>query len=767
MSQYSQKISPFEVLISFEKYIDVLQHIRYNDHWDYRVNYAESLIDTTKNFQELRKGFTDSSIIEKNEGLIKVLLADLFPTGLTHNEIKAAASPTAQIIFNYTERFSKILKDAGTDFNISPRSYDNGDYYIFSCCQILRTYFKREIKSEIPFYYDIPNKDGIIKHYKITVNVDFIDIYPKENTQLPSEATIDLLLDNLDDIQLWKKHFPPNSWIIKGFSIISLVDTTTEVALSDLKSTLIKIDPENLTPNNNIKEIFKSYFDIAEINFGLMIFNSEDMRLEKVPLYENLFTNHILDFWINMFDENTKQAAIKNVQYNPKPIVISNVEKLAEDIKNIHSFKIINENNIKSFMIIPIVKDEKLLAIMEFTSPIPNTFNGLKLKKVESIYDIIVYSLNRFQYEKNNQIEAIIQREYTTIHKSVDWKFRNEAEKKYNAFLAKKEYNLKEISFKNIYPLFGQADIRSSSEKRRLCLIKDLRLQLRILKEILQSTNFPEAQFFLEQAINIENEVLEDLKADTEYRFYQLLEGQIHPYLQTLSHRTESEHLRQLIEAYFSHLQPQAHVFYENRDKLDESISIINRNLTDILDAEQEVAQTIFPHYFERFKSDGVEHNLYVGQSISENIDFQTIYLKDIRLWQLKTVCKMEKEFKKIQPHLPIPLEIASLILAYNEKIDIRFRMDEKRFDIGSPHNSYYEIIKKRLDKSYVKNSDIRLTNPGKVTIVYLTEEEKNEYLAYIELLHQEKIITPKVEFLEVDNLQGIVGLMAMQINVL
>jgi hypothetical protein len=92
--------------------LDVLEHIRYNDRLEYRVNYAESLIESTKNFKELREGFQDITLLEKYEDLIRVLLADLFPTGLTKNEIKAASIPLSNITFNYTERFKDILKDA-------------------------------------------------------------------------------------------------------------------------------------------------------------------------------------------------------------------------------------------------------------------------------------------------------------------------------------------------------------------------------------------------------------------------------------------------------------------------------------------------------------------------------------------------------------------------------------------------------------------------------------------------------------------------------
>ncbi|WP_346984164.1 GAF domain-containing protein [Chryseobacterium sp. POE27] len=192
----------------------------------------------------------------------------------------------------------------------------------------------------------------------------------------------------------------------------------------------------------------------------------KDQQLEKLPIYENVFTNHILDFWINTFDEETRRNTFNNLNHNSRPIVVSNIENLDHDIKSMPSFRILRENEINSFMVIPIMKDGELIAMMEFTSPIPNSFNGLKLKKMEFFTDMILFSLNRFSFEKNYQIEAIIQREYTTIHDSVVWKFRNEAEKYFNASLAKKIYTLKQISFKNLTPLFGFSDIRSSSEKK-------------------------------------------------------------------------------------------------------------------------------------------------------------------------------------------------------------------------------------------------------------------------------------------------------------
>lgn len=764
MANLYKKEAPFQVLISFKKYLDVLEHIRYNDRLEYRVNYAESLIERTRNFQELKDGFEDVTLLDKYEDLIRLLLADLFPTGLTNNEIKAASIPLSNITFNYTERFKNILKDAGKDFEIELRNIDDNEFYVFCCCLILQSYFKRDIKTTIPLYYDIPNRQGIMKHYKITVNSDFTDIYPTENAEIPSDDVLDMLLENLDDFKLWKKYFPSKSWILKGFTIISLVDCTSEVALSDLKSSMIEIDPEDLSPNENLVEIFKSYFDVPELNFGLMLFDKKDQKLGRLPIYENIFTHHVLDFWINAFDEETRKSTFNNLNHNSKPIVISNVNNLDEDVKSLPSFSILRDNNINSFMVIPIMKDNELLAIMEFTSPQANSFNGLKLKKMEFFTDMILFSLNRFSFEKNYQIEAIIQREYTSIHDSVVWKFRSEAEKYFNASLGKKMYTLKQITFKNLTPLFGFSDIRSSSDKRFNLMLEDLNQQLESLHDIFTLINSDSEKYLL--ALDVfENELNNEIKADTEQRLQRFLREEIHPYLQgKLELKTDRE-IKNKIKDYFVQVFSQTDLFYANRKNLDDSITLVNRKLADMLDESQIKAQDIFPHYFERFKSDGVEHNLYIGHTIAPDLNYTSKVVHKLRYWQLKTICNMEREFQTFKNTLPIQLDIASLLFVYNEKIDIRFRMDEKRFDVDGAYNSYYEIIKKRLDKAHIKDSPERITCPGKITIVYFGMENQREYLEYISKLQKKGILQNDVEFLKVEDLQGITGLLALRVS--
>jgi hypothetical protein len=527
---------------------------------------------------------------------------------------------------------------------------------------------------------------------------------------------------------------------------------------------MIEIDPEDLNPDENLTEIFKSYFEVSDLNFGLMTFNKKEQKLDKLPIYESLLTNHILDFWINTFDEETRKNTFNNLNHNSKPIVVSNVNNLDENVRQLPSFSILKDNNVNSFMVIPIMKDNELLAIMEFTSPLAGSFNGLKLKKMEFFSDMILFSLSRFYFEKNYQIEAIIQREYTSIHDSVVWKFRNEAEKYFTASLGKKIYTLKEISFKNLTPLFGVSDIRSSSEKRFNLMLQDLNQQIEWLIDILTLTNSDSEKFML--ALDVfENELNNEIKADTEQRFQRLLREEIHPFLQGKLEVRSSRELKAKIKDYFLQVRVQTDLFYNHRKKLDDSITLVNRKLADMLDESQVKAQQIFPHYYERFKSDGVEHNLYIGTTIAPELHYTSKVVHKLRYSQLKTICKMEIEFQSFKQDLPIQLDIASLIFVYNEKIDIRFRMDEKRFDVDGAYNSYYEIIKKRLDKAHVKDSSERITAPGKITIVYFGMENQKEYLEYISKLQNKEILQPNVEFLKVEDLQGITGLLALRVS--
>ena len=75
--------------------------------------------------------------------------------------------------------------------------------------------------------------------------------------------------------------------------------------------------------------------------------------------------------------------------------------------------------------------------------------------------------------------------------------------------------------------------------------------------------------------------------------------------------------------------------------------------------------------------------------------------------------------------------------------------MDEKRFDVDGAYDIRYEIVKKRIDKALIRGTSERVTQPGKLAIVYSTASEAAEYRRYVEFLQNKGYFGPEVEELE------------------
>ncbi|KQW97381.1 GAF domain-containing protein [Flavobacterium sp. Root420] len=760
--------SPFKTIISFHKLIESFEEIA-SSNIDYRANYAKAILQQIESIPELRTGIEDYSIIKNNEALIKYILADLFPTALTQNEIKAVTIPFQNISFNYTERFKKILRNAGDEFYMEIRDFDDHQFYINNCCLILSSYYKQRIDFNKPFFYDIPDEDGIEKHYRILYNADFMEITPTENAVPLTQDDIDTLIDNYDDIELWKSKFPKGSWILKGFGIVSLFDATTESAISNLKSNLLKPDTKSVATDEIIANIFKSIFKIPDLRVGFIIYNPEEEKFVKPTKLESQLQSFLLSHDQEIDCKNAFfGCSFENLLNKKEPFVISSVSKFIEESPNKKLGEHLLKQNIQSCVFAPVIKEDHLLGVLELVSSDVRALNSVNVKKLELVLPYLTDTIDRYNTDMQHQIEAIIQREYTTIHPSVYWKFRKESQNYFQNNNPTKDYIFKEIVFKNVYPLYGQIDIKGSSEHRNETVKRDLKSQLNTLLEIFDNQK-PNSNLVLLEQRKFELESLRDeldfpLKADTEQHIQRYIEDEIHPILRNTKGNAKNEKLEEL---YFENLDEKTGLFYQERKKFDNAMSIINKKLASVLDKKQLEAQQIYPHYYERFKTDGVEHNLYIGSSISPSKPFDIMYLHNLRLWQLQTLCEMELEHHQLKESLPYELDVTSLILVFSAPLSIRFRMDEKRFDVDGTYNARYEVVKKRIDKANIKGTKDRITEKEKITIVYSQNNEETEYLKYIKYLQHKKVLEPAIEQFEVEDLQGVSGLRAIRVKVI
>jgi len=220
------------------------------------------------------------------------------------------------------------------------------------------------------------------------------------------------------------------------------------------------------------------------------------------------------------------------------------------------------------------------------------------------------------------------------------------------------------------------------------------------------------------------------------------------------------------IENYRKAIDPIVGVVYRKRREFEESVSILNETLSAYLTREETEAQSVFPHYFEKRQTDGIDYMMYVGASMMENGKLSSFHVKNLGLWQLIVACGMAQHTEQIKPELKVPLETCHLILVNHTPLSIRFRYDEKRFDVDGAYDVRHEIIKSRIDKAVVKKTGERLTQPGRVAIVYSHIDESRKIQRHIDFLRARGNLLNDLEFLDLDDLPGVRGLKALRVGI-
>ncbi len=763
----TEKQMPIRQLISFDKYLR--KYDTYAKSKDpFKKARAKEVLEAQAPFPELREGFEDPSLLKKYDKVIKIILQDSFSEILTDNEIKVGSIPFQDVFFNPSSRFQKILREAGKIFK--PELFLNdGMEYILSCVWILKAHYGFDFDIGRPYFYRIPDSNGVLRHYRVMYNADFIEIFPTGDTLEITQEDVDELLENPDNVELWKKKIPPNSFVSKGFVISNMFDVTTEFAISDIKSELIS---SNKRSSDNfmvdLQETFQSFFKIPDLQVGFVKYNAERDQLERVHgknMDSFLLCDQDKEECQDALCESSYEQLINKNDY----FTVPDVDKYYKMSNGGPPYKNLRENGIQSAIFAPIASDGQVMGVLEIVSKRKNELNGVNAIKLEDIMPYIEAAVVRSKIEEENLIDAVIQNECTTIHSSVYWRFREEAKNFIGEDLDGNAPTFQEITFKNVIPLYGQVDISGSSNARNEAIQKDLKIQLSAINEIMKGAwknhKLPIYEELIFRVKSYIEEISDILHTNSEQAVFDFVQTEINPVLEFL--HTSNKTLRKLIDPYRETINPETESYYNHRKNYDESVMRINKKFVNVLDKRQEEAQKMFPHYFERYKTDGVEHNMYIGTSISKNKTYNELYLNNLRLWQLQVMCEMENTYYQLRSKLPVQLDVTSLILVYSTPLSIRFRMDEMKFDVDGTYNARYEIIKKRIDKSFIKGTSERLTQKGKLSIVYSQKKDEQEYLRYIRFLKSKGFFTDNIEIVELQGLQGVTGLKAIRAEIL
>ena len=761
---------PFKVKASFHAMFEHWQSLAEGDDPD-QAKYAQTVLDSVAHAKEIHVPFDDFTLLDKYEDEIARLFAPLFPEPLHNNEIKAISLPFRHFFFNPTPRLKDILDQTDQDYMMMIRDLEPDQMYVFACMFVIKVLYRTNVEYKRPFFFDIPNKkDGVRKNYRAFFNGDFATFKANDEARKLTDDDIKELVDNFDNVELWMEKIPPDSYDFEGFGLVTLFDVTTDESLSSMKNILLK--PAALRSTalvRSLEEDLRSYFGEKDIDLSFATYDQASHNIMKMN--SSAWANADGDCeecdWSSTTSENNFCDRSEELVFAKKQMfVLSDIAKLKAYSNPL--LERMRAHGVQSMIVCPLEYENSVIGYLELTSSTPYLLNSVMANKLRDVTPLFTVAMKRALDEHETKLEAIVQEKFTSIHSSVSWRFTEVAEKVLKGRENQLGDQMEQVVFRDVVPLYGQFDIRGSSDARNSAIQADLVKQLKqaenVMAAALNNVHLPVYDQLKYRIENYRTNLEQNVSAGDEVKILDFLQKEIYPVFHHLS--AQDPALQKTIASYMMALDPELNVIYDKRKNYEDSVMMINESIGDVVDAEQDSAQQMFPHYFEKYKTDGVEYNAYIGQSLLQNLTYDPIYLHNMRLWQLLLTHRVEQRMHALRAKLPVPLEIASLILVHSAPLAIKFRLDEKKFDVDGAYNIRYEIVKKRIDKAHIKGTTERLTQPGKIAIVYSQDDEADEYMRYLEYMGSLGMIDGDIENVELQDLQGTAGLRALRATV-
>ena len=537
-------------------------------------------------------------------------------------------------------------------------------------------------------------------------------------------------------------------------------------AINNIKNYLLQLEAfDDVEIFAALQEEVRKLIGVAGVSIGITPF----FYIHDRFVFSAIHSENSL-FLKNLHSKEEKESASEGLKNhfnkNPAPLIIPDI---TDDALLAYSFiNHMRSQGWNGLIVCPLRNYNQLIGVLEIASAEAGILNDEILIKVDAVLPLFELAVNRTWSSLDARIDKIIKEQFTAIQPSVEWRF---VEGALNFLLRKEEdedAKMEPILFDHVYPLYGAIDIRNSSTERNKAIQQDMLEQLQMAADIIKKAE-DERPFPLLAEISFKikkyrHSVSNIMLSDDEIAINQFFRKEIVELFEQLKKIIPA--LQQDIDAYFAATQSTVDMVYKFRRQFDESVLLINRTLARFLDKEQQAAQKVYPHYFERFVTDGLDFNIYIGQAIAPTIPFTEFYLRNLKIWQLTMLAKAALLTHELESRLPITLQTTQLILAHHYPISISFRSAERKFDVEGAYNIRYEIIKKRIDKVHIRNSNERLTQPGTIAIVYSQPEQAAEYQEYIEFLRHTGLLKGEVECLDLEELQGVTGLKALRVQV-
>ncbi len=721
---------------------------------------------------ELSEPIRDLDVLARHAELVEALMAAVFPAVFWEQEHAAALIPFQLKSFYSTPAFASTLM--GADGRLRGRL--NVDKRTLSRFRLLNAYSQVLWRvHDIDFPVDYPlifttddRETGLDRHFKIFFDGRFVEVEaagPAPALTADVRARLEAGSVDLDTLAAL---IPPGSVKFRGFTVFRALDVTDQEVLSSLKRDLI--DKESIISNarfEGLQATLRTLFRRPELRLGLAAIEGDRVlslnygsRFDHSCIFADSVHHKVSDFEGSIYMRASLQR---------QPLFIEDLATYGEPRTDIEDGLI--KSGVRSIVVAPLHYQEQTIGTLELSSPNSGDLTALHAPKLDEVLPLFSMAVKRSMDELDNRVQAFIKEQCTAIHPVVEWRFRKavfDGLERQGAAPSAVPTEMEPIVFRDVHPLYAIADIRGSSTQRSWSIQADLLAQLGLARDILRAAHDVRPLPILDQlTYRIDAHVADlevSLRSGDEMAVIVFLRTDIESLFDHL--QTFGAGVRERIEAYRRAVDPRVGTVYAKRREFDESVTLITEAISGYIDLENQAAQAMCPHYFEKQKTDGVDYSIYAGGSLLEDGAFDPLYLKNLRLWQLMVACGVAIRAERLKDRLSVPLEVTNLILVQHAPLAIRFRFDEKRFDVDGAYNVRYEIIKKRIDKAVIRGTTERLTQPGTIALVYSHASEAGEWRDYIEYLQKRGHLARDVEDLELEELQGTQGLRALRVGV-
>jgi len=730
---------------------------------------CREMVDRFSEHPELLEEIDDYKLLDHNKQLIKQAMNTIFPVSLSmRGHLYAAVVPFENKVIFASPAFKSLFVDAQSNYILPQDKQVEENIATSKLTLAYRTILKKFYGIELPgghsFICAYPDpKADIHNYFELEWDAQFVNIATSLdlptlseefrskcyhlNNHLPDEELMDLL--------------PLNQFVFEGIMIVHLRQVTEREATDRIKKILQ--DENALTSAGITMEIeqqVRYLLDLREVKAGIISF----YNIERELLLDAFNSDTRFFDGIDKDHQGTLLRSIKKLIGHSGNYLWSATKHQKGLEKSLNDY--LQVKGWRTVFFSGLYNNGEIIGCFGLFSKLSLDIDGVKLAKLKKVLELLQVALQQSHQHYQNQINRLIKEHFTAVQESVEWKFHDAAVSYLSEVKEGKEAKMQPIIFDAVYPLYGIIDIRNSSGERNVGVQKDLLQQLNWVRDILLLARQESSFLLLEEVLTRAEGYLvattNFLFAADEQAIYSFLKNDVIELFKAL--KNHSVALASEIHRYFNAIDKELLIINAHRIQFEKSVTEINSKIVQLLEKEQIDAQKIYPHYFERFVSDGVDFNIYVGQSITPDKKYSKVYLKNLRLWQLNFLATTAQQIHHLTSELPVPLVTTQLLLVYNEPISIGFRAAERKFDVEGVHFARYEIIKKRIDKAQIKNKNERLTQPGSIAIVYSVEQDANEYMQYIDFFQKRNLLTGPVEKLELEELQGISGLRALRV---